>query len=139
MIRLIDSGKISGKMAKEVLIEMCRSGRPAAEVVEEMGGGQVSDSTEIRSLVDQAISANPKQAEQYLSGKTALFGFFVGQGMKLSGGLANPQLVNDALKDALQIKGEGRSIEGPVQLVRISIIPYTVTGYVQCQVFRHDR
>jgi aspartyl-tRNA(Asn)/glutamyl-tRNA(Gln) amidotransferase subunit B len=108
MIRLIDSGEISGKMAKDVLIGMFRSGRSAAEVVQEMGGGQVSDTGAIRALVDQVILANPKQTEQYLGGKTGLFGFFVGQVMKLSGGRANPQLVNDILKEGFEIKKQGR-------------------------------
>jgi aspartyl-tRNA(Asn)/glutamyl-tRNA(Gln) amidotransferase subunit B len=106
MIKMIDSGEISGKMAKDVLVGMFRSGKSAAEVVREIGGGQVSDSARIREWVDQAISANPKQAEQYLAGKTTLLGFFVGQVMKLSGGRANPQLVNDVLKDALESKSQ---------------------------------
>jgi len=108
MIRLIDSGEISGKMAKDVLTGMFRSGRSAAEVVRETGGGQVSDAGTIRALVDQVILANPKQTEQYLGGKTGLFGFFVGQVMKLSEGRANPQLVNDILKEGFEIKKQGR-------------------------------
>jgi aspartyl-tRNA(Asn)/glutamyl-tRNA(Gln) amidotransferase subunit B len=107
MIKMIDSGEISGKTAKDVLVGMFRSGKSAAEVVRDIGGGQVSDSARIRELVDQAISANPKQVEQYLAGKTALLGFFVGQVMKLSGGRANPQLVNEVLKAALESKSQG--------------------------------
>jgi aspartyl-tRNA(Asn)/glutamyl-tRNA(Gln) amidotransferase subunit B len=102
MIKMIDAGTISGKMAKDVLVEMYRTGKSAAEVVREMGGAQVSDESEIRALVDKAVAANPKQLEQYRSGKTALFGFFVGQVMKSSGGRANPQVVNKILKDALE-------------------------------------
>jgi aspartyl-tRNA(Asn)/glutamyl-tRNA(Gln) amidotransferase subunit B len=102
MIRLIDAGTISGKMAKDVLIEMYSSGRSAKEVVGAMGGGQMSDEAELRQLADAAIAANPKQLEQYRAGKTTLFGFFVGQMMKASGGRANPQLVNKVLKDALE-------------------------------------
>ncbi|HSO76795.1 MAG TPA: Asp-tRNA(Asn)/Glu-tRNA(Gln) amidotransferase GatCAB subunit B, partial [Blastocatellia bacterium] len=102
MIRLIDSGSISGKMAKDVLIEMYRSGKPADEVVREMGGSQLSDEAEIRALAEKAVADNPRQAEQYRAGKTALFGFFVGQVMKLSGGRANPQVVNEVLKRALE-------------------------------------
>lgn len=105
MIKLIDSGEISGKMAKEALVEMYSTGRAAAEIVREKGGGQVSDEAEIRRLVEQAISDNPKQAESYRAGKTGLFGFFVGQVMKLSGGRANPQVVNNVLKESLE--GEG--------------------------------
>ncbi len=102
MIKLIDSGGISGKMAKDVLIRMYQSGRPAEEVVREIGGSQVSDEASIRAFVDQAIQSNPRQLEQYRGGKTGLFGFFVGQVMKLSGGRANPQVVNEVLKNALE-------------------------------------
>ncbi|HYP28186.1 MAG TPA: Asp-tRNA(Asn)/Glu-tRNA(Gln) amidotransferase GatCAB subunit B, partial [Blastocatellia bacterium] len=109
MVRLIDAGDISGKMAKDVLVEMYRTGRGAREVVKEKGGGQVSDEGEIRALVGQAIAANPKQVESYRAGKTGLFGFFVGQVMKLSGGRANPQLVNDLLKQYLEEQGGNES------------------------------
>ncbi len=102
MIKLIDSGGISGKMAKDVLVRMYQSGRPAEEVVREIGGSQVSDEASIRAFVDQAIQSNPRQLEQYRGGKTGLFGFFVGQVMKLSGGRANPQVVNEVLKNALE-------------------------------------
>ncbi|HSB12106.1 MAG TPA: Asp-tRNA(Asn)/Glu-tRNA(Gln) amidotransferase subunit GatB [Blastocatellia bacterium] len=102
MIKMIDTGSISGKMAKEVLVQMYQSSRRAEEIVREMGGSQVSDESEIRALVDQAIGSNPKQLVQYRAGKTGLFGFFVGQVMKASGGRANPQVVNDVLKKALE-------------------------------------
>jgi aspartyl-tRNA(Asn)/glutamyl-tRNA(Gln) amidotransferase subunit B len=102
MIKMIDAGDISGKMAKDALVEMRRTGRSAEEVLKQMGGGQVSDEGELRKLVEQAISANPKQVEQYRAGKTSLMGFFVGQVMKTSGGRANPQLVNQILKQALE-------------------------------------
>jgi len=67
-----------------------------------MGGSQVSDEAAIRALVDQAIATNPKQLDQYRAGKTSLVGFFVGQVMKLSGGRANPQVVNEVLKKVLE-------------------------------------
>jgi aspartyl-tRNA(Asn)/glutamyl-tRNA(Gln) amidotransferase subunit B len=102
MIKMIEAGTISGKMAKDVLAEMYRTGKSTEEVVREMGGAQVSDETEIRAIVDNAIAANPKQLEQYRAGKTTLFGFFVGQVMKSSGGRANPQVVNKILKEALE-------------------------------------
>jgi aspartyl-tRNA(Asn)/glutamyl-tRNA(Gln) amidotransferase subunit B len=88
-------------MAKDVLVEMYRSGKSADEVVQAMGGSQLSDEAEIRALADKAITDNPKQLEQYRGGKTALFGFFVGQVIKMSGGRANPQVVNQVLKKAL--------------------------------------
>ena len=102
MIKMIDDGGISGKMAKDVLVRMYQSGRTAEEIVLEMGGSQVTDEAAIREFVTQAISTNPKQLEQYRTGKTSLIGFFVGQVMKLSGGRANPQVVNDVLKKALE-------------------------------------
>lgn len=102
MIKLIDSGAISGKMAKDVLVRMYQSGNSAEEVAGELGGSQVSDEHSIRSFVEQALQGNPKQLEQYRGGKTGLFGFFVGQVMKLSGGRANPQMVNEVLKKALE-------------------------------------
>jgi aspartyl-tRNA(Asn)/glutamyl-tRNA(Gln) amidotransferase subunit B len=101
VIKLIDGGTISGKMGKDALIEMYRTGHPADEVIRAMGGGQVSDEAEIRKMVEQAVAANPKQLEQYRAGKTSLMGFFVGQVMKASGGRANPQVVNKLLKEAL--------------------------------------
>lgn len=102
MIKMIDAGTISGKMAKDVLVEMYRTGRAATDVVREMGGSQMSDESEIRALVEQVVSANPKQLEQYRAGKTSLMGFFVGQVMKMSSGRANPQVVNRILKEALE-------------------------------------
>ena len=102
MIKMIDSGAISGKMAKDVLVRMYQSGKSAGEIVDEIGGCQVSDEAAISSFVDQVIASNPRQLEQYRAGKTTLFGFFVGQIMKLSGGRANPQIVSEVLKKALQ-------------------------------------
>jgi len=102
LITLIDTGNVSGKMAKEILVKMYESGEDAQKVAEQLGGSQVSDETEIRKMVEQAVAANPRQLEQYRAGKTGLFGFFVGQVMKASGGRANPQVVNDLLKNALE-------------------------------------
>ncbi len=102
MIRMIDGGAISGKMAKDVLIEMYASGAPAARIVEQMGGGQLSDESQIREIAAAVIELNQKQLEQYRSGKTALLGFFVGQVIKQSGGRANPQVVNKVVKEILE-------------------------------------
>lgn len=102
MIRMIDTGGISGKMAKDVLVRMYQSGKSAQEIVGEMGGAQVSDETAIRELADQAITENPKQLEQYRAGKTSVFGFFVGKVIKMSGGRANPRVVNEVLQKALE-------------------------------------
>lgn len=101
MVKMIDSGAISGKMAKEVLARMFETGKSAIEIVDDLGGSQVSDESAIRAFVEQAIASNPKQLEQYRAGKESLLGFFVGQVMKLSGGRANPQVVSEVLKKAL--------------------------------------
>ena len=104
LVRLIDEGKISGKQAKEVLIEMFASGKGANAVVEERGLVQLSDAGEIDSAIDEVMANNPAQLEQYRAGKEALFGFFVGQVMKATKGKGNPKIVNERLKEKL--KGE---------------------------------
>jgi aspartyl-tRNA(Asn)/glutamyl-tRNA(Gln) amidotransferase subunit B len=106
MIKMIEAGTISGKMAKDALVEMYKSGRSCEEVVAGMGGGQMSDESQIGALVEAAIASSAKQLEQYRAGKTSLFGYFVGQVIKASGGRANPQLVNKLLKQALENGGQ---------------------------------
>ena len=102
LIRLIDEEKISGKQAKDVLVEMFKTGKSAAAIVEEQGLVQVSDSGEIDSLIDGVMAANPDQLASYRSGKEALIGFFVGQVIKASKGKANPKIVNERLRAKLQ-------------------------------------
>ena len=102
LVRMIDEGTISGKQGKDVLVEMFRSGKPAAAIVEERGLIQVSDTGEIDSVIDEVITANPKQVEQFRGGKEGLFGFFVGQVMKASKGKANPRIVNERLREKLK-------------------------------------
>jgi aspartyl-tRNA(Asn)/glutamyl-tRNA(Gln) amidotransferase subunit B len=101
LVRLINDGKISGKQGKNVLVEMFRSGKSAAAIIEEQGLVQLSDSGEIDTLIDQVLAGNPKQLEDYRTGKESLFGFFVGQVMKASKGKANPKIVNERLKSKL--------------------------------------
>jgi len=101
LVGLINEGKISGKQAKDVLVEMFKTGKGAAAVVAEQGLVQVSDTGEIDRLIDEVLSANPGQLESYRSGKETLFGFFVGQVMKASQGKANPKVVNERLKAKL--------------------------------------
>jgi aspartyl-tRNA(Asn)/glutamyl-tRNA(Gln) amidotransferase subunit B len=101
MIRLIDDKTISGKIAKDVFVEMFATGKAPAEIVKEKGLVQITDTSAIEKIVDEVIAANPKQVENYRGGKTALMGFFVGQVIKASGGKANPQAVNDILKKKL--------------------------------------
>ncbi|HLA11697.1 MAG TPA: Asp-tRNA(Asn)/Glu-tRNA(Gln) amidotransferase subunit GatB [Pyrinomonadaceae bacterium] len=101
LVRLIDEEKISGKQAKEVLVEMFKTGKSASAVVEEQGLVLVSDTAEIDRVIDEVLAANPNQLESYRKGKEALFGFFVGQTMKASKGKANPKVVNERLRAKL--------------------------------------
>ena len=103
LVRLIEEEKISGKQGKDVLVEMFKTGKTAAAIVAEQGLVQVSDTGEIDRIVDEVMAANPRQLEQYRSGKESLFGFFVGQVMKASRGKANPKVVNERLKARLHI------------------------------------
>jgi len=101
LIDLIADGTLSGRLAKEVFEAMFESGRPPAEIVEERGLKQVSDSGEIEALIDTIIAGNADKVAEYKSGKDKLFGFFVGQVMKASQGKANPKVVNDILHEKL--------------------------------------
>ena len=80
---------------------MFQTGQSAAQVIQDKGLIQVSDTGEIDAIIDQIIAANPAQTEQYRAGKEALFGFFVGQTMKASQGKANPKVVNERLRAKL--------------------------------------
>ncbi len=102
LIQLIDKGTISGKIAKTVFAEMVKGeGRPT-EIVKKKGLVQISDDSAIEKIVVEVVAANQGQAEEYRKGKDKLFGFFVGQVMKLSKGQANPELVNKILKEKLK-------------------------------------
>lgn len=101
LIKLIDMGTISGKIAKTVFIEMWTSGRPAEQIISEKGLLQVSDTALIEKIIDDVIVANPGQIDEYRAGKTKVFGFFVGAAMKATKGQANPDLVNKILKNKL--------------------------------------
>jgi len=101
MLDLIADGTISGKIAKDVFDAMWESGKDAADIVEEKGLKQISDSGEISAIVDQIIADNPEQSEQYRSGNTKVAGWFTGQVMKATQGKANPQMVNQLLQEKL--------------------------------------
>ncbi|HAF12971.1 MAG TPA: Asp-tRNA(Asn)/Glu-tRNA(Gln) amidotransferase GatCAB subunit B [Blastocatellia bacterium] len=103
LVRLIAEEKISGKQGKDVLVEMFKTGKGAAVIIEEQGLVQLSDSSEIDALIDTVIGAHQQQLESYRSGKESLFGFFVGQVMKASKGKANPKVVNERLKKKLSL------------------------------------
>jgi len=101
LVGLISDGTISGRIAKDVFADMFETGKDAASIVDEKGLKQVSDSGAIEALIDTVIAANMDKVEEYRGGKDKLFGFFVGQVMKQSGGQANPGMVNQILKSKL--------------------------------------
>ncbi|MBI4691346.1 MAG: Asp-tRNA(Asn)/Glu-tRNA(Gln) amidotransferase subunit GatB [Nitrospirae bacterium] len=101
MLKLIDKGTISGKIAKTVFEEMYKTGKDADAIVKEKGLVQVSDEGTIEKAVDEVIAKNPKEVERFKAGDEKLLGFFVGQVMKLTKGKANPQIVNELLKKKL--------------------------------------
>lgn len=103
IMKLVSSGKISGKQAKELYAKTKERGHGASPsaLIAELGMAQITDTGAIEAACAKAIADNPKQAEQYRGGKEALFGFFVGAVMKATKGSANPQLVNETLKRLL--------------------------------------
>jgi len=101
LIKLIAEGKISGKIAKELLPKMAETGDTPDALVEREGLSQISDEGALIKIIDEVIAANPKQLEQYRAGKTTVIGFFVGQVMKASRGQGDPAVVNKLLKDKL--------------------------------------
>jgi aspartyl-tRNA(Asn)/glutamyl-tRNA(Gln) amidotransferase subunit B len=102
LIKRIEDSTISGKIAKEVFEKMWESSKDADDIINDQGLQQVTDLSEIESMVDKVITENQDQLEKYLSGKDRLFGFFVGQVMKESQGKANPAQVNEILKKKLK-------------------------------------
>ena len=99
---MITSAKISGRIAKEVFDVMQEKDENPEQIVESRGLIQLSDPKELEKIILKILSINKDKVEQYKSGKEKLFGFFVGQVMKISGGKANPQLVNTILKSKLK-------------------------------------
>ena len=102
LINRIDDQTISGKIGKSIFEEMCLSGSTPDEIIESQGLKQISDDGAIEEIIMTVISENPSQVKAYLNGKDKLFGFFVGQVMKLTEGKANPTAVNSILKDKLK-------------------------------------
>jgi len=101
LVRLIAAGELSGKLAKDVLPKMIATGDSAAVIVEREGLRQIADTGALDQIVAGVIAANPKQVEQYKSGKTTVINFLVGQVMKASRGQAKPDVVTDLLKQKL--------------------------------------
>jgi aspartyl-tRNA(Asn)/glutamyl-tRNA(Gln) amidotransferase subunit B len=101
LIARIQDGTVSGKLAKQVFEGMWNGGGEADAVIEAQGLKQITDTGAIESMIEAIVAANPEQVEQYRAGKDKVFGFFVGQVMKQSGGKANPAQVNEILKRRL--------------------------------------
>ena len=102
LINRIDDQTISGKIAKTIFEEMCINGASPDDIIESQGLKQISDDGAIEEIIDIVIKDNTAQVEAYLQGKDKLFGFFVGQVMKLTQGKANPKAVNTILKEKLK-------------------------------------
>lgn len=101
IFKLIDDGVISGKIAKEVFIDMCETGDTPSKIIETKGLKQVSDTGELENIISQVLKENEKSVSDYKAGKEKSFGFLVGQTMKATKGQGNPQVVNDILKRLL--------------------------------------
>jgi aspartyl-tRNA(Asn)/glutamyl-tRNA(Gln) amidotransferase subunit B len=101
LVKMIASGELSGKLAKEVFPKMLATGDTAAAIVEREGLKQISDTGALEGIIDSVIADNPKQVEQYKSGKTTVINFLVGQVMKASRGQAKPDTVTELLKQKL--------------------------------------
>ena len=101
LVAKIKAAEISGKMAKDIFARMYETGDSPEAIIEREGLKQISDTGALAKIVDEIVAANPKQVEQYKSGKTAVLGFLVGQVMKASKGQANPGAVNELLKQRL--------------------------------------
>ena len=101
LIDNIESGKVSNRLAKDIFEEMCETGKSPGDIISEKGLSQISDEAELEKLVNDVLLANPENVEKYKNGKDKLFGFFVGEAMKLSKGKANPKLLNELLRSKL--------------------------------------
>jgi aspartyl-tRNA(Asn)/glutamyl-tRNA(Gln) amidotransferase subunit B len=102
MILMIDKNTISGKIAKTVFAEMFSSGKSPKDIVASQGLTQITDASAIEKIIEEVMTANPNQLNDYRSGKDKLFGFFVGQAMKASKGQASPEMLNELLKKKLK-------------------------------------
>ena len=101
LISLIEKATISNNIGKQIIVDMLKDGEKASVIVEKKGLSQISDTGAIKEIAQKIIDANPSQVEAYRGGKDKLFGFFVGQVMKETKGRANPQAVNEILKELL--------------------------------------
>jgi len=101
MLKLIEDGTISGKIAKAVFEEMYRTGKESGVIIKEKGLVQIRDTGEIERIVGDVIAKHPKEVARFKEGEQKLMGFFVGQVMKATKGKANPQMINELLRKKL--------------------------------------
>ncbi|HBH60171.1 MAG TPA: Asp-tRNA(Asn)/Glu-tRNA(Gln) amidotransferase GatCAB subunit B [Nitrospiraceae bacterium] len=101
LLKLMDKGVISGKIAKTVFEDMYKTGKDAEAIVSEKGLVQMSDETGIEAIIDEVLSRSPQEIERFRAGDAKLMGFFVGQVMKETKGKANPKIVNELLRRKL--------------------------------------
>jgi len=102
LIKIVDDGTISSKIAKQVFEDMTQSGTNPTKIVEDKGLVQISDPSIISPIIDEVIVKNPDNVEKFKAGNTKLLGFFVGQVLKTTGGKANPQVVNELVAQKLK-------------------------------------
>ena len=102
LIRLIDQGKISGKIGKTVFAEMWKSQKDPATIVKEKGLVQITDTSAIEKIIDEVLASHPNEVTEFRGGKTKLLGFFVGAAMKATKGQASPEIVNQILMNKLK-------------------------------------
>jgi aspartyl-tRNA(Asn)/glutamyl-tRNA(Gln) amidotransferase subunit B len=104
LVGLVENQTINSNTAKQVLEEMFASGTSAQSIIDAKGLAQVSDTAALQKIVDEIIAANPQQVARYRGGDEKLFGFFVGQAMKALKGKGNPQVINQLLREQLDVK-----------------------------------
>lgn len=102
LLRLVDGGTISGRVAKDVLYEMCQTGEEPGIIVDRKGLNQISDKDELMDIIREVLEENPKSIEDYRQGKKKAFGHLMGQTMKKTKGKANPQVVNQLLREKIK-------------------------------------
>ncbi len=101
LVQHIDTGEVSGKMAKTIFEEMVKTGDSVKQIIERLGLKQVSDEGELNAVIEKVIQSNPDPVKSYRAGKEKAIGFLLGQVMKATKGQANPQVINKLMKDAL--------------------------------------
>lgn len=103
LVNLISKGTISGKIAKEVFAEMLKENKTPEQIVKEKNLVQISDTSEIEKIISDILQSKPAEVQEYIEGKEKVFGFFVGQVMRESKGKANPKIVNELLRNKLEL------------------------------------